>query len=328
MNRVTCSNLARYAFLFYLIPFLSITNKRLIGNPIFNYEWDVCIVLDACRADTFRTVATEFDIFNDTEKTDTMWSVGSNSPEWIQNTFRRNVLVDPGDVVYLSANGYAGLLHKPEQFYKHYGAVVSESQLNSNLIEKLISRKITGADELNYMSYIGPCSPPSKYTVTPPEEMTDAVLSYLTCGIPDQLIIHYMQPHAPYFGSGSNWTPDSIDRNPIDAARNGRVSEVQNRYRDTLRVTLAAVERLLKGLDNLTVLITADHGELFGEFGLYGHMPGFLHPRLREVPAVTIESGPVEKVEIENTDHWEPSESSSESDLNNIDSQLEALGYK
>jgi hypothetical protein len=38
-------------------------------------------------------------------------------------------------------------------------------------------------------------------------------------------------------------------------------------------------------------VITADHGELFGEMGLYGHLVGLLHPNLRKVPWVETAAG-------------------------------------
>lgn len=330
MKRASQSELVRSAFLFYLVPFLFVTNKRLIGNTIFEHEWDVCIVLDACRADTFETIAEEFDRLSDAEIGNTMWSVGSNSPEWIQNTFRQDVLTyqQKQNITYLSANGYINLLKKPEQAYKNYGAVTSESQLNSDYIKNLISRSLIHARELDNSQFIEPHSPPPGYTVTPPEEMTDAVLSYIESENPDKLITHFMQPHAPYFSSKQDWTPDSIDRDPINAARNGYKNEAYDRYRETLRVTLSAVERLLNGLSNSTVLITADHGELFGEFGLYGHMPGFPHSALRRVPAVTVESGTRKAVELKSRDSWNFSDSSDNINSSDISNQLESLGYK
>ena len=36
-------------------------------------------------------------------------------------------------------------------------------------------------------------------------------------------------------------------------------------------------------------VITADHGEAFGECGIFGHPPGLLLPELIEVPYLTIE---------------------------------------
>jgi hypothetical protein len=45
-------------------------------------------------------------------------------------------------------------------------------------------------------------------------------------------------------------------------------------------------------------VITADHGELFGEWGLYGHISGILHPSLKRVPWV--------ETTAEDTQSYEP----------------------
>lgn len=52
-------------------------------------------------------------------------------------------------------------------------------------------------------------------------------------------------------------------------------------------------------------MITADHGDLFGEFGQYGHPEGFVHPNLNQVPWVettaTDEETSVLSFDTENT---------------------------
>ncbi|MFC7174344.1 hypothetical protein ACFQL0_15370 [Haloplanus litoreus] len=63
-------------------------------------------------------------------------------------------------------------------------------------------------------------------------------------------------------------------------------NEAFERYLETLRVVLDDVEVLLRNLDAETVVITADHGELFGELGAYGHPIGFPHPAVKRVPWV------------------------------------------
>jgi hypothetical protein len=64
------------------------------------------------------------------------------------------------------------------------------------------------------------------------------------------------------------------------------VAEVRELYLDNLRLALRSVERLLENTDAETVAITADHGELFGELGAYGHPEGVPHPNLKKVPWV------------------------------------------
>jgi len=50
---------------------------------------------------------------------------------------------------------------------------------------------------------------------------------------------------------------------------------------------LDAVELLLKNVDANTVVITADHGEAFGEWGFYKHVIACPISVVREVPWIT-----------------------------------------
>jgi hypothetical protein len=44
------------------------------------------------------------------------------------------------------------------------------------------------------------------------------------------------------------------------------------------------IEVVLINMDAQRVIITADHGEAFGEYGIFGHTVGSLHPMVRTVP--------------------------------------------
>jgi hypothetical protein len=57
-------------------------------------------------------------------------------------------------------------------------------------------------------------------------------------------------------------------------------------YLDHLRAGLDDVALLLENLDADRVAITADHGECFGEWGLYGHHLSTPVPELLRVPWV------------------------------------------
>jgi len=66
-----------------------------------------------------------------------------------------------------------------------------------------------------------------------------------------------------------------------------RVTEllgVKRAYQINLDLVLRYVARLIKHLYGGKIVITADHGELLGEHGLYGHSPGLKFPQLVEVP--------------------------------------------
>ncbi len=63
--------------------------------------------------------------------------------------------------------------------------------------------------------------------------------------------------------------------------------EAMSLYEENLKAALATV-RAICGLLDGRIIITSDHGNLFGEYGLYGH-PGGLHvPELVKVPWIEV----------------------------------------
>lgn len=52
-----------------------------------------------------------------------------------------------------------------------------------------------------------------------------------------------------------------------------------NRYLDELQWALSSIEILLRNIDAEKVVISADYGEAFGEYGIIGHLSGSLNQR-------------------------------------------------
>jgi arylsulfatase A-like enzyme len=59
--------------------------------------------------------------------------------------------------------------------------------------------------------------------------------------------------------------------------------QIKQVYNANLRRALESVEELIESLDG-KVVITADHGEMLGEKGLYSHPHGVYFKELVEVP--------------------------------------------
>jgi hypothetical protein len=95
------------------------------------------------------------------------------------------------------------------------------------------------------------------------------------------MIVHYMQPHYPMVPE-----PFEVDEKVWNLLRDGEIGhdEVWRRYRDNLRYVLDELPKLLRNVEAENVVITADHGNLVGELGLYGHFGRVPHPNLRKVP--------------------------------------------
>jgi hypothetical protein len=233
------------------------------GESIWHRDWDVLLVLDACRADVMDEVADKFDFV---QHHASAISNASSSKEWMQTNFSAVYLSFIRNTAYVSGNPH------------------TESDLPTREEFALLDETWKyGWDE-------------SAGTIKP-ETLTDRAIEVWRSGSYDQMIVHYMQPHfpsvpQPEFGSTMNpneedegdelpgW--DSIWRQL--RLGNGNVEEVWDAYRENLRYVLSNVEILLRSIDAERVVITADHGNAFGEYGLYGHPSGTPIDALRKVP--------------------------------------------
>ncbi len=153
-----------------------------------------------------------------------------------------------------------------------------------------------------------------------PEMVTDCAITVGRESDWDRLIIHYMQPHHPFIQRDD---PPRSHREPFAYLNDGgHFEEVWEGYLGNLRLALDAVELLLENLDAEKTVITADHGELFGELGQTGHGVGIPHPNLRKVPWVETTASDTGSYEPE----YERTEERAAED--ELQERLEALGYR
>lgn len=140
----------------------------------------------------------------------------------------------------------------------------------------------------------------------------------------DRLIAHYVPPHAPHRSRAiaENRSLEPEEASPWEALRNGTdKSCIWENYLADLRWVLDTVEELLRNVDAEEVVITADHGDAFGEYGVYSHPMGVPHPHVRKVPWVRTSA----------TDRGEYTPQLGERDPKELDrgteDQLQKLGY-
>ena len=225
------------------------------GTNVYERDWDVLIVLDACRVDLLRTVASAVTFI---DRVGTIRSVGSSSSEWLENTFRgrpeteRTVMVTGNTWTdrYLAAEDFAAL----DEVWKY-----------------------AWNEDLN---------------TVPARAVTDRAIAHARQSAPERLVVHYMQPHHPFvpepLSNDDGLARSSIHNNPTNPwvlLRRGDLTadRVWNAYEANLQYVLDEVETLLANVDG-RVAITADHGNLFGEWGLYGHPVYTPIPALLAVP--------------------------------------------
>ncbi|SEW13969.1 sulfatase-like hydrolase/transferase [Natrinema salifodinae] len=292
---------------------------RKYGRPtnIMEADWDNLLILDACRFDYFSE-------YNSIEgDLNAAVSVASTSNEFMQKTFANGTF---HDTVYVSANGFSH--HLADDTFHEFVSTYPESQrdvLDSEL----------------YRNYH-------------PEVVCDEAIDAHERNQDKRLLVHFMQPHGPYFGPKaealrerlranhgiefSAWASDTdvTSRSSgmvylLDAAERGYVSsdEIREVYVENLELVLDYVRRFLERVDGKTV-VTADHGELLGEAtNLYTRLtgnryehPGYVWvPELRIVPWLVVESG-----ERRETVSERPAETDAvHEDV--VEEHLQALGY-
>ncbi|EMA71287.1 hypothetical protein [Halorubrum distributum] len=244
----------------YLRGLQAIGRRLDYGTNAFDREWDILVVLDACRADLLRSVAPDFGFLGGVE---TVRSVGSSSSEWLENTF-------PG---------------RPETART---AMVTGNTWTDRYLD---ADAFAALDEVWKYAWDGEAG------TVPAAAVTDRAISLARERDPDRLVVHYMQPHHPF-------VPDPLDGddglartgshsnagNPWVLLRRGEVSveRVWTAYEANLRHVLGEVESLAANVDG-RIAVTADHGNLFGEWGLYGHPMHTPVPALLKVPWATVD---------------------------------------
>jgi len=256
---------------------------------IFKFDWDVLIVLDACRYDVFENNYGKY-LSGNLEK---MKSRGSETVEWFKNTWNEERDLD---ISYYSANPWINGNGVPD------ADIVPEKVFNKiyNIWEK-------GWDENKGTVY------PHKFM-----ELYDGRTP---------AILHFIQPHEPYlsidYHNGITWDNEPLASNDYlkklrdygfnltrkvighsNAWRlariiyNGNVSRMEeiikkdgypsliNAYRYNLERSLKTISMMFDEtfLKNNEVIVTADHGECLGEYEIFGHPENLNFPVLTHVP--------------------------------------------
>lgn len=294
--------------------FFSLTSRYPLGTNIFERDWDLLIVLDACRVDALKAVEPEYDFIGEVSS---IWSVGSSSHEWLCKTFIETYADQIAETVYLSSNPHTlptfGGGKRPPQKYVAPIMWAEWDVVDENQFKLL--RQIQQDHDLDEF-----------FDTLPPDIVTDHAIDVGRTVDADYMIAHYFQPHRPHIAAAYREARpvNAIENHPWEAIQNGDATkhEVWENYLDNLRLALNSIERLLENIDAETVVITADHGDLFGEFGQYGHPEGFIHPSLKKVPWVltTATDKGTSTPHVNTKDKSRPSQSE-------LNERLKQLGY-
>jgi len=311
--------------------FLQVLGKSKDGENLLTRNWDLCIVLDACRADLLQSVLEE-EAWSPPEEWswNTITSVDSHTIPWSRKTFLGPVSGETTPTTYVTAT--------PQ------------------------STEVSDSDRIAELDEVWRYAWDDTLGTVPPGAVTDRAIHHYRTGS-NRVLAHYLQPHVPlltrddealrpYFGASEGqpndgavtpqsesddgasdtatvfeWLPGEWDLATgdstylFDRLRGGQVDRqtAWKGYRETLLIALEEVTALLRSVDAETVVITADHGNAFGEWGLFGHPYHMPVSVLRTAPYVTTSA----TAEI---DH-EPAEYETDTNISR-EKQLEALGYR
>ncbi|WP_435159669.1 hypothetical protein [Haladaptatus sp. DFWS20] len=243
------------AYEFYKGILRRLGGRRDYGESIYDQPWDALVVLDGCRVDCMQEVAGEVSFI---DRVGRFQSAGTRSDEWMRANFSER---DCSDTVHVTAN--------PN----------SEQHLDSANFALLDEVWRDGWDD--------------ELGTVPARAVTDRAISAGREHDPEKLVVHYMQPHFP---SIPDPIPgDAMSRDEFgsrvgvwERLRRGDLTRerVWESYRENLRYVLSDVSLLLGNLDAHRVVVTADHGNGFGEWYVYGHPDRVPIRVLREVPWV------------------------------------------
>jgi hypothetical protein len=245
-------------------------------------DWDVLILLDACRYDVLAEMS-------QTAVIEDAISPGSSTPDFLQAAAETGVF---DETVYVSGNPQSGN-HSPGALEEHIP--VYQRHWNEAL------------------------------STVQPADIYDTVRENLDRGQP--IVAHTLQPHYPHIcriGSETMPVPGGIHPSQFDEdwfqrgefqsmLANGLIDleRAQRSYQASVKYAWDSASEFAAELtsEGYRVVITADHGELFGEHGFVEHPVGVDVSQLVRVPWIVFEP---------TGDHETP---------NSITDRLEALGY-
>ncbi|WP_312907964.1 hypothetical protein [Natronosalvus caseinilyticus] len=283
-------------------------DQRLLDS-----QWDYCLVLDACRYDVFSEVYDEY-LEGTLEK---RRSTGSSTPEWASRTFTGD-----HDVAYFSGNPFINDLGIPLNELKwgascdyewtaneHISDVVDvwkhgwDDDLGTvppdSVAESFAERHdlVEGADR-TILHYMQPHAPylargtgqKLKQIQKGIRRQDEADEDEEDGGVLDSLG-ETVRPKVESTLEGSELAQKAglwLELDPADLVRNGTRDAAMALYEENLRIALESIAALVPELEG-RVVVTADHGEAFGEEGVWEHHIETHIPALMEVPWLVLE---------------------------------------
>ena len=270
------------------------------GVDIFAEDWDMLVILDACRYDMFERHA---ELPGRLEHRSTR---GTDTTEFLQANFGGR---DLHDTVYVTANPQ---LHD------------NRDEIATELYHVVDVWREDGWNE--------------EHGTVLPETVTEYAKRAAREYPNKRLVVHYIQPHYPFIGSatefdkhhlaaGDGMKGENVWGQLMTGALDVDAADIWRPYVSNLKRVLPHVEELMNDLDGRTV-VTADHGNMLGERSFpipireWGHPRGTYTEQLVRVPWLVHDDGPRREVVAE-----QPESAGETVEAGTVADRLEHLGY-
>jgi hypothetical protein len=250
--------------------FRTISTEYNYGTNPFDRDWDVLVVVDACRYDLFKSTVSDHPIRDQFDAVDSVYSCASATNEWLTK------LEDTTDEIlsntfYISGSGHIDAF---PQF----------------------------KDRLQGYEDVWEYGHDSDLRTVPAGPVTNAAIRAFRTVDADRFVVHYVQPHAPFVHCVGRYGGDKVGNertNVWELLERREVDEddVWEDYEANLRYVLDDVQTLIENATG-RVVVTSDHGNALGEWGLYGHPIHHPFPVLRKVPWATGSGGELETYDV------------------------------
>ena len=262
-------------------------------------QWDIAIILDACRYDVFKEVYEKYLPVGRLEKR----FGASDTLDWLRSVFNGNVM---NDVVYVSA--HPGINSKgvewvdfnaTKRFHKVYDAWLSAwswsigTSLPAEVAEVAIRAINEYPDRKKIIHFMQPHFPyrkapcPSTYSDlkgTRKNQKMGLIAERLIRNLILSLRLNVSGSRTTYWQIKKILRLDFLEDLNELYWREYAVSDLKSFYRDNLEWVLEPVGRIAEEFSDSRIVITSDHGEAFGENGEFFHAYKTRNPVVRCVP--------------------------------------------